>query len=194
MPYNNFAKHYDNILAPIERRFLNKWRKETLSYLPKDAKLLEIGAGTGNNFNFYPTCDHAIASDISCEMLQLAADKTTLIKLIQADAENLPFADHHFDAAFATLVFCSIPNPEKAFAELSRVLNNKSRIVLLEHVRPPNLLGYLFDVVSLITVALFEDHFNRETSSIAEKAGLNIIEIKRKAFGIVNLIICEVVK
>jgi ubiquinone/menaquinone biosynthesis C-methylase UbiE len=194
MIYDKFARSYDKAFAPLERRFLSRWRRETLSFLPEDARILEIGAGTGANFEFYPRATCAAASEISLKMLEKGRAKTDSIHLVGADAENLPFAANCFDAAFATLVFCSIPKPEKAFEELKRVVRAKGTIVLLEHVRPAGLLGYVFDFLNIFTVALVEDHFNRETARIAERAGLKILEVRRKASGIVNLIVCEVVK
>ncbi len=192
MIYDKYAEGYDKALAPFEKCFLDGWRAETLSYLPKNAKILEIGAGTGLNFKHYPNCRHAAASEISIKMLEVAKTKTSSIQLIQTDAEKLPFPDNYFDAAFATLVFCSIPNPKKAFAELRRVLKAKGKIILLEHIRPNGLFGYLFDVLNILTVALFEDHFNRRTAEIAADSGLKILKVKQKAFGTVNLIICKV--
>lgn len=192
MFYDKFAKGYDKALAPFEKSFLGRWRAEALSYLPDNARILEIGAGTGLNFKHYPNCKHAVASEISIKMLETAKLKTSKIELIQTDAEILPFPDDSFDAAFATLVFCSIQNPQKAFAELQRILKAKDKIILLEHVRPNGLLGYVFDVLNVLTVAFFEDHFNRQTAKLAEESGLKIVDVKSKAFGIVNLIICEV--
>ena len=149
MIYDKLAKGYDKALAPFEKRFLSRWRSETLSFLPENARLLEIGAGTGANFEFYPKTKHAVASEISVKMLELAARKSNEIRLVQTDAQNLPFAANSFDAAFATLVFCSIPAPEKAFAELKRVVKPNGRIVLLEHVRPKGFLGYAFDFLNI---------------------------------------------
>ncbi len=191
MHYDKFAKSYDKSFAPFEKRFLSKWREETLSYLPENSKILEIGAGTGANFKFYPTCQHAVASEISLKMLEFARHKTNSIELIQTNAETLPFAENTFDAAFATLVFCSIPKPENAFAELQRIVKSKGKIVLLEHVRPNGLLGFAFDFLNILTVAMIEDHFNRQTAKLAENAGLKVLEVKQKAFGIINLIVCE---
>jgi len=190
--YDNHAARYEKLLNPFEKWFLAKWRKETLSYLPENERVLEIGAGTGLNFPHYPNCDHAVASELAIKMIEIAKEKQAPVSLLQADAESLPFNDGHFDAAFATLVFCAIPNPHKAFAELKRVLKPNGKIVLLEHVRPQGLLGYLFDVLNVFTVALIEDYFNRETVKIAEESGLTIVAVKKKAFGIVNLVICEV--
>ncbi|NNE99201.1 MAG: methyltransferase domain-containing protein [Pyrinomonadaceae bacterium] len=192
MIYDDHAKRYDKIMAPLERAFLSRWRKDTLSHLPKNARILEVGAGTGLNFVHYPDSAHAVASELAIQMIEIAKEKRSPISLLQADAEMLPFVDGYFDAAFATLVFCSIPDPEKAFKELKRVLKDDGKVILLEHVRPTGMLGYLFDVLNVFTVALMEDHFNRETAKIADAAGLKVVEVKTKALGIVNLIICEV--
>jgi ubiquinone/menaquinone biosynthesis C-methylase UbiE len=191
MIYDKFASGYDKALAPFEKWFLDKWRSETLACLPENARILEIGAGTGLNFKHYPDSNLAAASELSLKMLEVAGQKRSSVKLLQADAEELPFPDDSFDAAFATLVFCSVSGPEKAFAELRRVLKTNGRLILLEHVRPNGLLGFLFDVFNIFTVALFDDHFNRETAGMAERAGFKTVEVRSKAFGIVNLIIGE---
>ena len=191
MIYDKFAAGYDKAFAPFEKRFLAEWRGETLSYLPENSRILEIGAGTGANFKFYPTAKCAVASEVSIKMLEIARQKTNEIYLVQADAENLPFPVNHFDAAFATLVFCSIPKPENAFAELKRIVKPNGKIILLEHVRPKGLPGYGFDFLNLFTSVLIEDHFNRETAKLAENSGLKILEVKEKALGIINLIVCE---
>jgi ubiquinone/menaquinone biosynthesis C-methylase UbiE len=191
MIYNRFAEAYDKMLAPFEKRFLSRWRKETLSFLPENARILEIGAGTGANFKFYPSSKQAVASEISLKMLEIARRKTNEIRLVQTDAESLPFAANSFDAALATLVFCSIPAPENAFAELQRIVKQGGKIVLLEHVRPKGFLGFVFDFLNIFSVALIDDHFNRRTAKLAENSGLKILEVNSKAFGIVNLIVCE---
>ena len=194
MIYDKLAKGYDRAFAVPEKYFLQKWRHEAAAFLPANSRILEIGAGTGANFRFYPNLKSAVASEISIKMLEIAREKTNSVSLICADAETLPFAVNSFDAALATLVFCSIPKPENAFAELRRVVKNQGVIVLLEHVRPKNPLGFAFDFLNVLTVAALEDHFNRQTTMLAENAGLKITEIRKKAFGIVNLIVCQVIK
>ena len=192
MIYDKIAEQYDRSMAPLERRFLSNWRRETLSYLPENSNLLEIGAGTGLNFPFYPNCKHSVAAEISCKMLAFAKDRNQneSISLVQTDAGKLPFVSNSFDAAFATLVLCAVPDPKKALSEIRRVTRKGGMIVLLEHVRPNGLLGYLFDLLNVLTVRWINDRFNQETAALAESSGLKILEIKRKAFGIVNLIIC----
>lgn len=189
--YDKHADRYDRMLAPVERRYLGKLRRETLSLLPNDGTILEIGAGTGANFNFYPNCRQAIASEISFNMIEIAKGKSASISLVRADAQDLPFPANHFDAAFATLVFCSVPDPAKALAEIIRILKPGGRIILLEHVRPTGLLGPIFDLLNFATVAFIEDHFNRRTADIVRAAGFQNVTEKRSLVGILNLIVAN---
>lgn len=192
--YDRLAGRYDRAIAPLEKRFLARWRAEALRELPLDSCILEVGAGTGLNFPFYPRGTRGVASEFSCEMLKLARGKShpADVYLVQTSAEHLPFQDKSFDAAFATLVFCSLASPRDAFSELRRVVRPGGRIVLLEHVRPGGILGHFFDALSLLTVALFEDHFNRRTAQEAERAGLQLLRVEPRALGIFNLIVCRV--
>jgi ubiquinone/menaquinone biosynthesis C-methylase UbiE len=191
MIYSRFASFYDSFMAPLESLFLHRWRSETTALLPVNQNVLEIGAGTGLNFEHYPKCEIAIASEYSRQMLVRAVSRTNTIELLQTDAQMLPFPDDSFDAAFATLVFCGLPDPLAAFDQLKRVVRKNGTIVLLEHVRPKGILGYFFDVLNLFTVALIDDHFNRNTAGLAKSAGLHVTEVRSKAFGIVNLIVCR---
>ena len=192
--YDRYAARYDRLVAPLERKFLARWRAEALAAIPADGRVLEVGAGTGANFPFYPRPTRAVASELSREMLKVARAKARPdnVHLVQSGAERLPFADDSFDAAFATLVFCSVASPADAFHELRRVVRPGGTIVLLEHVRPGGLLGYFFDALSLLTVALFDDHFNRRTASEARRAGLQLKSVERRALGIFNIITCQV--
>ena len=187
--YDKFASRYDRAFAPLERWGLSKSRQETLSLIPQDARILELGAGTGANFEFYPPNAIAVSTEYSIEMAKLAKTKATTNHVVNVDAQALPFDENEFDAAFATLVFCSIPDPRRAFAELKRVLKPRGKVVLLEHVRPDGILGPIFDGVNFCTSRWIEDHFNRRTAEIAKSCGIEILEVRQKLFGIVNLIV-----
>jgi ubiquinone/menaquinone biosynthesis C-methylase UbiE len=191
--YDRLASHYDRAFAPLGRWFLARLRAQTLALLPEDSLVLEVGAGTGLNFPFYPRGAHGVASELSCEMLKRAREKNrpASLHLVQTNAEQLPFPDASFDAAFATLVFCSIPSPQKAFSELRRVVRPHGTIALLEHVRPKGILGWFFDALSILTVALFDDHFNRRTADEARRAGFQLLKVERRMMGIINIIVCK---
>jgi phosphatidylethanolamine/phosphatidyl-N-methylethanolamine N-methyltransferase len=192
--YDEVAPHYDAALRPLDRWFLARLRSTTLSYLPTDARILEIGTGTGLNFVYYPENALGVATEPSKEMLALAARKQRPagVKLLQSCAEALPFRNGSFDAAFASLVFCSVKSPAVVFQELRRVVRRGGTVLLLEHVRPNGLLGPLFDLLNVLTVPLFDDHFNRRTADEARTAGLNVLKVEKSLLGIINLITCRV--
>ena len=194
--YDRLASGYDYAMRPLERWFLSRLRSRTLAALPEGSRILEVGAGTGLNFPYYPRAlALGVASELSCEMIRIASGKQRRdrVHLVQTRAEMLPFADASFDAAFATLVFCSVASPRQAFTELRRVVRPGGTIALLEHVRPGGLLlGPLFDALSVLTVALFDDHFNRRTADEARRAGLRTVRVERRFFGVIELIECRV--
>jgi ubiquinone/menaquinone biosynthesis C-methylase UbiE len=192
--YDQFAPQYDTVMRPLERWFLTRLRTQTFNLLPRNARILELGAGTGRNFVFYPDETSGVASEPSAEMLKIARDRKrpATVTLVQSRAEDLPFKNAVFDAAFATLVFCSVSAPAKAFAELRRVVRSGGTILLLEHVRPEGLMGPIFDLINLATVPLFEDHFNRRTADDARAAGLQVLGVEKSLRGAINLISCRV--
>jgi phosphatidylethanolamine/phosphatidyl-N-methylethanolamine N-methyltransferase len=193
--YDRLAAHYDRALRPLERLGLRGLRASLLKEIPADSLLLEIGAGTGANFSLYPAGATGVACDPSRGMLARAATKDARpagVRLTQCRAEQLPFADATFDAAFATLVFCSVESPAAAFAELRRVVRRGGRLLLLEHVRPAGPLGPLFDALSRLTVPLCGDYFNRRTAEEARRAGLRVERVESRLCGVVQLIFCRV--
>ena len=192
--YDEIAPHYDKAMRPLDRWFLARLRARAFRYLPEGERLLEVGAGTGLNFAFYPANAEGVATELSSSMLSIAREKRrpANVKLIQSDAEYLPFKNNSFDAAFATLVFCSLARPAEAFAELRRVVKPGGIVILLEHVRPAGLLGPVFDLLNLITVPLFDDHFNRRTATAAQLAGLSVLKVEESLMGVINLIVCRV--
>lgn len=193
--YDRLAPGYDAFMRPLERWFYSRLRSKTFASLPEGSRILEVGAGTGLNFPYYPrAASRCVASELSCEMLRIASGKQKPdgLHLVQNSAEMLPFADASFDAAVATLVFCSVKSQQQAFAELRRVVRPGGTVTLLEHVRPGGLLGPLFDALSVLTVALFDDHFNRRTMEEARRAGLHTVRVEQWFFGIMQLIECRV--
>ena len=191
--YDDIAQYYEGVIGPFERWMLPGLRAKALSMLPRDARLLEVGAGTGLNFVHYPSGSSGVATELSGEMLNIARGKSRpeRVALVQSSAAHLPFPSDTFNAAFATLVFCSIADPVNALKELRRVVKPGGKVILLEHVRPGGILGLVFDVMNVVTSRLFDDHVNRRTATLAATAGFEVLSVESSRLGIINLITCR---
>ena len=60
--------------------------------------------------------------DLAPRMLELAAAQYPSVDFRQADAENLPLADHSFDCVVSNFGLGHFPRPERALSEFVRVL------------------------------------------------------------------------
>ena len=154
-------------------------------------RLLDIGFGTGLSLPHYPPSVEVIAVDYSLPMLHHARNGAErFVKLVQADAERLPFGDGCFDSIAFNLCLCTIPDPERAIREGLRVARPGARMVFLEHVRSDLLpVALLQDLVNPACVVLQADHFNRRTAEIARRAGVEIEHVDRWMLGVFNLIV-----
>jgi ubiquinone/menaquinone biosynthesis C-methylase UbiE len=119
-----FAALYDRMNAAAERHWMGKHRAELLA----DARgvVLEIGGGTGANLPYYRDVQRLIVAEPDLFMRKKLEPKLGQahipVEVTYADAQRLPFADESFDTVVSALVFCTIPNPYAALAEIRRVL------------------------------------------------------------------------
>jgi ubiquinone/menaquinone biosynthesis C-methylase UbiE len=116
------------------------------------------------------------------------------IKLREMDAQKLDFAENSFEAATATFVFCSVPDPVVGLSELARVVKPGGRIVLLEHVRVdrPAMVGKLMDWFDPLVVRMMGAHINRRTADAVRRAGLEVERVEDLAArGLVKLIVAR---
>jgi ubiquinone/menaquinone biosynthesis C-methylase UbiE len=145
-----FAAMYDRLTARVERAVIGPARRELLSRVTGD--ILEIGAGTGANFSYYPEDARVIALEPDPYMLERAQARLQSLKLHnielrQTPAEHLPFPDASVDAVVSTLVLCTVADPAAAIREMRRVLRPAGSLLFIEHVRGDGLLGRFRDVI-----------------------------------------------
>ncbi len=183
--YDRIAPFYDLLEVLAERRY-SPWRRafweEVLRHLPAGSRLLEVGLGTGKNMPYWPREARLTAVDLSPRMLERARRKAARLGLPAdlrlGDAQALPFPDNAFDAAVATFVFCSVPDPVQGLRELRRVVRPGGFVLLMEHVRSPNpLLGRLMDLLNPLVVRITGANINRDTVENVRRAGLAVEEV-----------------
>ncbi|WOV89249.1 class I SAM-dependent methyltransferase [Sporosarcina oncorhynchi] len=103
------------------------------------------------------------------------------IDVVEAIAEVLPFEDNAFDTVIATLVFCTIPDPPTALAEIQRVSKPNAEILFFEHVRMEQpVLGKTQDLLNPLWNKICDGcHLNRDTMSIIQQSRLDVVEVKQ---------------
>ena len=113
--------------------------------------VLDVAAGNGNAALAAARrgCD-VTATDYVESLLERArrradADGLPLITQV-ADAEDLPFDDASFDVVLSTVGVMFTPNPERAAAELLRVVRPGGRIGLVNWT-PEGFVGQMFKIV-----------------------------------------------
>ena len=101
----------------------------------------------------------------------------------------MPFASNQFDVVVGTLVFCSIPQPEVALAEIRRVLRPNGRLLLLEHTRGHGPISRRFtDWLQPLWFAMQgECHLNRETAVTVQNAGFTIEHSSVHGYGLLQM-------
>lgn len=136
-----FAAVYDRMLAGTERAGLADMRSGLLAAAA--GRTLEVGAGTGLNLTHYTDAvSELVLTEPDPHMARrlrrrVAAEPPAAarVAVVEAPAERLPFEDASFDTVVSTLVLCSVEAPERAAAEIRRLLRPEGRLLLLEHVR-----------------------------------------------------------
>jgi SAM-dependent methyltransferase len=96
-------------------------------------RVLEIGVGTGRiALPLHRAGVPMFGIDLARPMLDVLVGKTAgnPMPIAQADATQLPFPGDAFDAAVASHVFHLIPDSDRAFSELVRVLAPGARILV----------------------------------------------------------------
>lgn len=114
-------------------------KRELFGGLPRT--VLEIGAGDGANFRYLDAGTHVIAVEPNVHMhaslRAAAALHRVTVDVRAAFAERLPVPDGSVDAVISSLVLCTVTNPERALAEVRRVLRPDGRFCCVEHVAAP---------------------------------------------------------
>lgn len=174
-----FARYFERAGAQDDARGMADLRRTMLRGL--SGRSLEIGSGTGLNFDKYPDgVDEVVAVEPEPYMRSTSAEAakraTTTIRVVGAVADALPFPDGTFDAAVICGVLCSVPRVAATLAEVRRVLRPGGEVRFFEHVRSDNeLRGRLQDGFDLIWPRMMGGcHPNRRTLAAIEEAGYRV--------------------
>jgi demethylmenaquinone methyltransferase/2-methoxy-6-polyprenyl-1,4-benzoquinol methylase len=122
-----------------------RWRRAMVGRLelPAGSRILDVAAGTGEVTRILQRAGHAVISlDQSREMLGEAAKRGAAAVI--GRAENLPFADNHFDALTFTYLLRYVEDQPYCMRELARVIRPGGKIGMVEFGRPRGAPGMLW--------------------------------------------------
>jgi len=103
-------------------------------------RVIEVGAGTGLNVPHFPRKTRELIlvepePPMRRRLERRLRRSGRQAVIVDARAEQLPFADRSVDTVVSTLVLCTVDRPDRALAEIARVLRPGGQLLFIEHVR-----------------------------------------------------------
>lgn len=148
--FNSVAQKYDLMNDILSFGIHRQWKQHTVfvSGVKPGDKVLDLAGGTGDfTIKFSkivgPTGEVTL-SDINESMLEVGKERltnlgiTNNVRVVWANAEELPFPDNYFDCVVISFGLRNVTNKDKALAEMCRVLKTGGRAFVLEFSRPTN--------------------------------------------------------
>lgn len=119
------------------------WRREVAALFPKEARVLDVGTGTGElAHDLAERGCNVVGADFSERMIQAARAKLVRcqnVNFVVAPADDLPFEPRSFDGVTSAFVVRNLfqgGTMPQSFREFYRVLKPGAQMVHLELTRP----------------------------------------------------------
>lgn len=182
-----FARVYPRIARTEEKKGGAEHREELLAGL--SGSVVEIGAGHGINFGYYPeTVTELVAVEPEPRLRAMAegaaADAPIPVRVVPGTAETLPVDTDSYDAVVVSLVLCSLPDVDRAFTEIRRVLRPGGELRFYEHVRSQRPWGARFQHLADLVWPYVAGgcHLSRDSGGAIERAGFETTSVRRFSF------------
>jgi len=146
--FSAIAPRYDLNNTLLSFGLHHRWKRAAIeaAALQPGGWLLDLCAGTGDlavlAARQLGDGGLVIASDLNRAMLEVGARRAKRlgidqrVRFIQGHAESIQLADRSVDAVTVAFGIRNVDHPERAFAEIFRVLKPGSRLVCLEFSKP----------------------------------------------------------
>ena len=186
---NPFFARLWTTMSSREPESLRRLRRQNLAGLT--GRVLEVGAGTGTNFEFYPaTVTEVVAVEperrLAALAEQAAATATVPVTVTEKTVEEFAAAGRRdggqFDAVVCSLVLCSVDDPEQVVGQLYSLLRPGGELRYLEHVAGTGGRARLqkFVDATFWPRLLGNCHTHRRTESTITAAGLQVTGAHRE--------------
>jgi len=201
VPYKNdeatkkvqVAKMFDAISGKYD--FLNhflslgidiRWRKKAIRLLAnsKPKFILDVATGTGDfaieALKLHP--EKIVGVDISEGMLEIGKGKMkaknyeSVIELMRADSENLPFEENKFDAVIVAFGVRNFENLEKGLSEIFRVLKPNGRILFSDALIIGGIVSH-DEIAARSAIGYYLFSPPAENERLLETAGFRLLQV-----------------
>ena len=170
-------------LSGHEPETLRRLRQENLAGL--SGRVLEVGAGTGTNFEFYPaTVDEVVAVEPERRLAAIARQAGAAAPVpvtVSTTVEDFS-AGEPFDAVVCSLVLCSIEEPDSVLRQLLSLLRPAGELRYLEHVAGTGARARLQKIADATVWPrlLGNCHTHRHTEEAIVGAGFRVQQARRE--------------
>jgi SAM-dependent methyltransferase len=184
---NPFFARLWTFLSNHETEEIQRLRTENLAGL--SGRVLEVGAGTGTNFAYYPaTVTEVVAVEPERRLAPQAREaakkapvpvtvSTGTVEKFLSDGDSQPF-----DAVVCSLVLCSIDDPDTVLRQLHSLVRPSGELRFLEHVGSAGVRGRLQKVAdATVWPRLMGNcHTHRDTEASIAGAGFAVQNARRE--------------
>lgn len=159
--FDSVAAKYDVMNDVMSFGIHRLWKRQTIdsSAVRQGQRVLDLAGGTGDLTAKFSRIvgpqGQVVLADINASMLKVGRDKLRNLGIVgnvdyvQANAEELPFPDDHFDLITIAFGLRNVTDKDKALRSMLRVLKPGGRLLVLEFSKPEHdALNTLYDFYS----------------------------------------------
>jgi len=159
--FSSVAPRYDLMNDMMSLGVHRLWKRYTVyrANLRPGHRVLDLASGTGDLAQLLArdagASGQVVVADINLPMLERGRDRlidagwSQRVQCVQANAEQLPFADNYFDCVTIAFGLRNVADKLRALREMQRVLRPAGLLLVLEFSRPVSgLLSSAYDTYS----------------------------------------------
>lgn len=159
--FHSVASKYDLMNDLMSFGVHRLWKRVTIDMSGARAgnHVLDLAGGTGDLSKRFARIvgaqGNVVLADINASMLNVGRERLNNegcvgnIEYVQANAEELPFADNYFDVITIAFGLRNVTDKQKALNSMTRVLKPGGRLLVLEFSKPQSkLMSKAYDMYS----------------------------------------------
>jgi len=168
-----------------------QWRRQLLSYAR--GQILEVGVGTGINFNYYPLGVSVTATDTSARVMERAKEaalvKGVKTKFIVSPVEDLRLSPRSFDTIVSTLTLSAFERPVRVMERLNEWCREDGMILLMEYgLSKHKIVRSIQKICNPYYYKATGSHLDRDMLALLNESRFNVKRVEMKYAGVVHLV------